>query len=154
MGGWVGGFHENNATLWLHLASWNLPDSQISWESKMEPSVAKITRHTIGAHGYNLLKMNYLLLSYGTTCFLTIGILCHLLVYYDIQCYLMLFCSSPAFLCYHVLSHASSCNCLISHEDETGRNGTIQDHTGPFVTIQDRTGPNWQYWTIMDHTRP
>ena len=26
---WVGGwFHDNNATLWLHLASWNLPDSQ------------------------------------------------------------------------------------------------------------------------------
>ena len=26
-GGW---FHENNATLWLHLASWNLLDSQLS----------------------------------------------------------------------------------------------------------------------------
>ena len=31
---------ENNAILWLHLASWNLPDSQLSWASKMEPSVA------------------------------------------------------------------------------------------------------------------
>ena len=31
----------NKATSWLHLASWNLPDSQLSWESKMEPSVAK-----------------------------------------------------------------------------------------------------------------
>ena len=43
VGGWVGGGWskpENNATLWLHLASWNLPDSQLSWESKMEPSVA------------------------------------------------------------------------------------------------------------------
>ena len=30
-------------TSWLHLASWNLPDSQLSWESKMEPSVAIIT---------------------------------------------------------------------------------------------------------------
>ena len=43
VGGWVGaGWSklENNATLWLHLASWNLPDSQLSWESKMEPSVA------------------------------------------------------------------------------------------------------------------
>ena len=41
-GGWVGGwFHQNNATSWLHLASWNLPDSQLSWVSKMEPSVAK-----------------------------------------------------------------------------------------------------------------
>ena len=29
-----------NTILWLHLASWNLPDSQLSWESKMEPSVA------------------------------------------------------------------------------------------------------------------
>ena len=27
----------NIATSWLHLASWNLPDSQHSWESKMEP---------------------------------------------------------------------------------------------------------------------
>ena len=40
--GWVaGGSHvHNHATSWLHLASWNLPDSQLSWESKMEPSVA------------------------------------------------------------------------------------------------------------------
>ena len=47
VGGWVGGarayhyWHENNATFWLHLASWDLPDCQPSWESKMEPSVAK-----------------------------------------------------------------------------------------------------------------
>ena len=35
------GYHqENNTTSWLHLASWDLPDSQFSWESKMEPSVA------------------------------------------------------------------------------------------------------------------
>ena len=50
VGGWVGGwmdgwmdgwvFTGNNATSWLHLASWNLPDSQLNWESKMEPSVA------------------------------------------------------------------------------------------------------------------
>ena len=31
----------NITTLWLHLASWNLLDFQLSWESKMEPSVAK-----------------------------------------------------------------------------------------------------------------
>ena len=31
---------ENNTTLWLHLSSWNLPDSQLSSEFKMEPSVA------------------------------------------------------------------------------------------------------------------
>ena len=35
-----GNYSDNNATSWLHLASWNLPDSQLSWESKMEPSVA------------------------------------------------------------------------------------------------------------------
>ena len=40
VGGWVY-YSDNNATSWLHLASWNLPDSQLSWESKMEPSVAK-----------------------------------------------------------------------------------------------------------------
>ena len=32
---------ENITTPWLHLASWNLPNYQINWESKMEPSVAK-----------------------------------------------------------------------------------------------------------------
>ena len=37
VGGWSQS--ENNATLWLHLASWDLPDSQLSLESKMEPSV-------------------------------------------------------------------------------------------------------------------
>ena len=30
----------NIATPWLHLASWNLQDFQLSWKSKMEPSVA------------------------------------------------------------------------------------------------------------------
>ena len=28
--GWVGNYSENNATSWLHLASLNLPDSQLS----------------------------------------------------------------------------------------------------------------------------
>ena len=40
MGGCVD-YQSNNATLWLHLASWDLPDSQLSWEFKIEPSVAK-----------------------------------------------------------------------------------------------------------------
>ena len=40
VGGWVVPL-ENQSTSQLHLASWNLPDSQLSWESKMEPSVAK-----------------------------------------------------------------------------------------------------------------
>ena len=39
VGGWVV-LSGKNTTSWLHLASWNLPDSQLSWESKMEPSVA------------------------------------------------------------------------------------------------------------------
>ena len=38
-GGWMV-LSGNNTTSWLHLASWNLPDSQLSSESKMEPSVA------------------------------------------------------------------------------------------------------------------
>ena len=37
--GWVGGFLSGNIpTLWFHLKSWDLPDSQLR-ESKMEPSV-------------------------------------------------------------------------------------------------------------------
>ena len=36
--GWLAGpVSDYSTTLWLHLASWNLPDSQLSWESKMEP---------------------------------------------------------------------------------------------------------------------
>ena len=36
--GWVGGWSSDYSTpSWLHLASLNLPDSQLSWESKMEP---------------------------------------------------------------------------------------------------------------------
>ena len=31
----------NDATSWLHLASWKMLDSQLSLESKMESSVAK-----------------------------------------------------------------------------------------------------------------
>ena len=41
--GWVGGWpipSGNITTSWLHLASWNLLDFQLSWKSKMEPSVA------------------------------------------------------------------------------------------------------------------
>ena len=36
-----GGWSEanDNAMLWLHLASWNLQDSQLGLESKIEPSV-------------------------------------------------------------------------------------------------------------------
>ena len=37
---------ENNTTSWLHLASRNLPDSQLSCESKMEPSMAITTTAT------------------------------------------------------------------------------------------------------------
>ena len=40
--GWLAGWLKSDysTNLWLHLASWNLPDSQLSWVSKMEPSVA------------------------------------------------------------------------------------------------------------------
>ena len=40
MVGWVVVLSGNITTLWLHLASWNLQDSQLGCESKMEPSVA------------------------------------------------------------------------------------------------------------------
>ena len=40
-------FHENNATLWFHLASWKLPDFQIFWESKMERSNAVLFKSFI-----------------------------------------------------------------------------------------------------------
>ena len=49
MGGWMI-LSGNIATSWLHLASWNLPDSQLSWESKMESSVAKTWMRKINAH--------------------------------------------------------------------------------------------------------
>ena len=35
------GYHIKKNNLWLHLTSWNLPDSQLCLESKTEPSVAK-----------------------------------------------------------------------------------------------------------------
>ena len=40
--GWMGGWFltGNNTTSWLHLASWNLQDFQLSWKSNMKPSVA------------------------------------------------------------------------------------------------------------------
>ena len=54
MVGWVDGWMAgwmiptgNIATLWLHLARWNLLDSQLSWVSKMEPSVA-IKKDSLG----------------------------------------------------------------------------------------------------------
>ena len=28
--GWVGNYSENNATSWIHLASWNRPNSELS----------------------------------------------------------------------------------------------------------------------------
>ena len=95
-------------------------------------------------------KMNYLLLSCGTTCFLTIGILCHLLQFYDIKCYLMLLSSSPA-LCYLMLAPVIVWYYMKTKQDQTGPNRTIRDHTGPFVTICDHL---WPFRTIRDHTGP
>ena len=41
LGGWpTGAVSYHITTSWLHLASWNLLYSQLSWVSKMEPSVA------------------------------------------------------------------------------------------------------------------
>ena len=39
---------QKKANLWLHLASWNLPDSQLSLESKTEPRVAKAQNYMEG----------------------------------------------------------------------------------------------------------
>ena len=53
----------------------------------------KITRHTIGAHGYNLLQKNYLMLSCGITCCLKL----HMVPYRTIAGYfkpMMLFQTS------------------------------------------------------------
>ena len=37
---WLSNTQKKN-NLWVHLASWNLPDCQLCLESKTEPSVAK-----------------------------------------------------------------------------------------------------------------
>ena len=42
----------NNATSWLHIASWNLLHYQLSWESKMEPSVAIVNLNWIISSSY------------------------------------------------------------------------------------------------------
>ena len=57
MGGRVGGWLlvYNKATSWLHLASWNLPDSQLRCESKMDPSVAKV-KHISAAFEILIIK--------------------------------------------------------------------------------------------------
>ena len=31
-----GNYSDNNATSWLHLASWNLPDSQLNWQKRAQ----------------------------------------------------------------------------------------------------------------------
>ena len=48
----IGG--KNNTTSWLHLASWNLPDSQLSWESKMEPECGKNITAGVSYHAIYL----------------------------------------------------------------------------------------------------
>ena len=42
----LGGWFFQEILLLLHLTSWNLPVSQLSWESKMEPSVAILLNWT------------------------------------------------------------------------------------------------------------
>ena len=51
-GGWIdggmGGFLSgNNITLWLHLASWDFPNFQISLKSKMDLSVAIMVKTSL-----------------------------------------------------------------------------------------------------------
>ena len=41
--GWPGNYSYNIATTWTHLASWDLPDFELSWNSKIGPSVAILT---------------------------------------------------------------------------------------------------------------
>ena len=53
--GWLAGsVSDYSTTSWLHLASWNLPDPQLSWESKMEPRVA-----INSLFGYVLMKIYF-----------------------------------------------------------------------------------------------
>ena len=61
----------NNPTSWLHLASWNLPDSMLSWEYKMEPSVAKKKNFNIGFKGNILLLFDGIKINIQTrlSCF-------------------------------------------------------------------------------------
>ena len=70
--------------LWLYLASWNLPDSQLCLESKIEPGVAKggnrtENRHTgRGGHHTYLIEVGtlYTLLGWGhPTCLIAVGTL-------------------------------------------------------------------------------
>ena len=44
--GWVVVLIGNITTPWVHLASWNLPDSQLSSVSKIELSVAVFIEHS------------------------------------------------------------------------------------------------------------
>ena len=105
-------------------------------------------------------KMNYILLSCGITCCLTIFILFQILLYHDIKFYLMISCSSPAFLIYCVLSYATirdhtvPDSTLWYHTVPTGPYGTIhtiRDCMGPYSTIQYHKVP---YSIIRDHTVP
>ena len=73
VGGWTV-LSGNNTTSWLHLAGWNLPDSQLSWESKMEPSVA-ISPAWLGLAelGTAQPQLVFLKPSTGTTVIATLG---------------------------------------------------------------------------------
>ena len=50
--GWV--LTGNNATPWLHLASWSLTNSQLSWESKMEPECGNIAPSLLHLESWKL----------------------------------------------------------------------------------------------------
>ena len=46
----AGSVSDYSTTSWLHLESWNLPDSQLSWESKMEPECGNYWQHKLLAN--------------------------------------------------------------------------------------------------------
>ena len=59
---WCGGWFQlhNIATLWLHLASWNLPDFQYSWESRMELECGNNSDTYIIFHLSYILILNFI----------------------------------------------------------------------------------------------
>ena len=80
-------------------------------QNKVQISYKKITRRTIGAHGYNSLQneLSLAILWYNRLSKIYFVSSFTLMINSEISC------SSPPFSCNLVLSHASSRNCWISH---------------------------------------
>ena len=62
VGCWVVGHHlHTHTTSWLHLASWNLPDYQLCFESKRDPECGKnricmVVNHKLGTLSFEFDK--------------------------------------------------------------------------------------------------